>query len=389
MKGRDMAVEAEGRATPRDRLRRLISEELDRRRPLEVSRSTLELLAETSVHLAEKDGELAYTVVDGEGNPRTRHENGRPVALSIRDLVAELHEKHPTLFEPEQAAQPAGEEEAPARSGTGPGGRDWLDVAGVGKAPDEASSAPAAGGARHPSPGERGVAVRDYGLFGWTVTPHPVGSADSTSPSGRGGLLRALADKFRAVPARIFREPEPAPLPPIEPRRRIPPSRYVYAAVAGALALALLGPLLSRSPTREQPAEPPATGAVAEPEAQRAATTAPDQAAPPPAGLNGVPEVIDTATLRLGGKIVRLHGVEWARGGAAEDMRRYLAGREVDCELAAAPDRYRCRVGGQDLSKVVLFNGGGRASSDAPPELVAAEEHARTERLGVWGRSPP
>ena len=32
------------------------------------------------------------------------------------------------------------------------------------------------------------------------------------------------------------------------------------------------------------------------------------------------------------------------------------------------------------------LNGGGRASPEASPELVAAEDHARSERLGVWKR---
>ena len=98
----------------------------------------------------------------------------------------------------------------------------------------------------------------------------------------------------------------------------------------------------------------------------------------------GVPEVVDTATLRIDGRVIRLFGVEWARGGQGEELTRYLRGREVACELAKTPDVYRCRVEAQDLSKVILFNGGGRATADATPELVAAESHAKTERLGVW-----
>jgi endonuclease YncB( thermonuclease family) len=103
-----------------------------------------------------------------------------------------------------------------------------------------------------------------------------------------------------------------------------------------------------------------------------------------PSALKGVPEVVDTATLRVEGKIVRLFGVEWARGGQAEDLTRYLRGRAVDCRLVATPDVYRCEVEGQDLSRAVLFNGGGRATADASPELAAAENHAKSERIGVW-----
>ena len=102
--------------------------------------------------------------------------------------------------------------------------------------------------------------------------------------------------------------------------------------------------------------------------------------------LKGVPEVIDTATIRVEGRVVRLFGVEWAHGGQAEDLVGYLGGREVECELASAPDRYRCQVAGHDLSRAVLFNGGGRATGDASPELVEAENNAKAARRGVWQR---
>ncbi len=40
--------------------------------------------------------------------------------------------------------------------------------------------------------------------------------------------------------------------------------------------------------------------------------------APPPANaITGPVQVIDTATLKVNGKVVRLFGVEWVRGGQA------------------------------------------------------------------------
>ena len=102
--------------------------------------------------------------------------------------------------------------------------------------------------------------------------------------------------------------------------------------------------------------------------------------------VRGVPEVLDTATLRFDGRIVRLFGIEWARGGSADDLTRYLRGREVACQLATPPDLYRCEIDTKDLSRVILYNGGARARSDAPPELRAAESRARSERIGVWAR---
>jgi endonuclease YncB( thermonuclease family) len=105
--------------------------------------------------------------------------------------------------------------------------------------------------------------------------------------------------------------------------------------------------------------------------------------------LRGVPDVIDTATLSLEGEVVRLFGVEWAPGGGKpEDLTRYLQGRETVCEPAGGNDTYRCMVGGQDLSRVVLFNGGGKPTAEATPELKAAADKARETKIGVWNQQP-
>ena len=108
----------------------------------------------------------------------------------------------------------------------------------------------------------------------------------------------------------------------------------------------------------------------------------------PAGGLRGVPEVIDTATLSIGGKVAPLFGVQWARGaGEPADLAGYLRGREVTCVPAEGSAKaFRCEVEGQDLSKVVLFNGGGKATSDATPDLLAAEAHARSAKAGLWAK---
>jgi endonuclease YncB( thermonuclease family) len=104
-----------------------------------------------------------------------------------------------------------------------------------------------------------------------------------------------------------------------------------------------------------------------------------------------VPEVIDTATLSIGGRVVALFGVQWARGGGEPaDLAGYLRGREVTCLPAEGSAKaYRCEVEGQDLSKVVLFNGGGRATTEATPDLLAAEAHARSAKTGLWAKANP
>jgi penicillin-binding protein 1A len=111
------------------------------------------------------------------------------------------------------------------------------------------------------------------------------------------------------------------------------------------------------------------------------------EAAPPPAArtLRGVPELVDTGTLRLGRETVRLVGVDGVQGRHAEEMRAYIAGREVVCE-PAGPNVHRCMLGRNDLSRAVLYNGGGRATPDAPSDLREAEERARARKRGLWAR---
>ena len=117
------------------------------------------------------------------------------------------------------------------------------------------------------------------------------------------------------------------------------------------------------------------------------ATTGASTESKPEAGaaaIRGVPSVQTTGVLELNRQIIRLFGVEGVRGRPVRDFRRYLGRREVMCEPAGGGNIFRCRVGDQDLSRVVLYNGGGRATADATPELKAAEQQARAERAGIW-----
>src|SRR5436190_12300364 len=100
--------------------------------------------------------------------------------------------------------------------------------------------------------------------------------------------------------------------------------------------------------------------------------------------IRGVPVVQTTGMLEIAGHVVRLFGVEGARGRPAREFTRYLGSREVACEPAGSGNDYRCRVGDQDLSRVVLFNGGGRAAANATADLRSLEQQARTSRVGIW-----
>ena len=159
----------------------------------------------------------------------------------------------------------------------------------------------------------------------------------------------------------------------------------ILVPLVAVLAMSVIGD--SRA---TRPPDAPTTVAVRSATEPEATGTVPGQepspARPADGPLRGVPEVLDTATLSVQGKVVRLFGVEWAKGaGDPDDLAGYLRGREVMCRPEGATDKYRCEVQGQDLSRVVLYNGAGRATPEATPDLKAAEEHARSQQLGVWG----
>lgn len=151
----------------------------------------------------------------------------------------------------------------------------------------------------------------------------------------------------------------------------------------------VLPPLPSASPN-------PAAVPPPAPAPERAPLPNPDAGAPPAARapvtgreaetgpVFGVPQVVDTGTLRFASRTVRLIGVRGEAGSHAREMNGYIGGREVDC-VPFGRATYRCELDGYDLSEVVLFNGGARARDDAPPYLRAAEARARADRVGIWG----
>jgi endonuclease YncB( thermonuclease family) len=358
----------EGTPSPQERLRTLIRSEVARARPVEGSRSAIELIVESS---ARPSGEDGVAILDRLGEPRFVERDGARFPFSIADLLDELRQQHPTLFEateePPHGATVSGDIPVPA--GPPPRRRDWLDLS-----TPKADAAPA--------------------------TPEPLGPAGASEPPRIAVHLSSPVREPQAVkpasaiaaPSRTAHKDE---LP--RPRRRWPVALGAGALVLPvvlAVALALGRKEAPHPPRVEQaqaPSKPKATPTPSAREPDR-----PDSAEDPGATgavravervpLRGVPEVLDTTTLSLEGRIVRLFGVEWARGaGNPDDLAKYIRGREVACTPVAAGEAFRCQVDGQDLSRVILYNGGGRATSDATPDLKAAEEQARARSVGVWG----
>lgn len=392
----------------RSAIRQIVRAEVDRSRPIEEARRSIELIAESSIRLVERNGVTELLVVDDQGVPRTVFEDGVRRNLGVGDLVREIRSKHPKLFQ-EQTSETV----SPASSAPSfvPPRQEETSVVQIQRRPDP-EPVPSGTGVREPDP--TASEKRDWlDLASPTVPPRVIltsklrnleqlrgRSHQTSSPTapfsleGRGPLLhpalerRSRRDGPRDLAAADLDDPA---------TRRRRPWRAAAAGILLVLAVPALAywGLVALSPDEipgrqiaetppELPTDSSATSSVqvpAEPE-PGVSLTSPAAATGP---LQGVPEVLDTATLYLQGKIVPLFGVEWVRGaGSPEDLARYINGREVECEEASSPGSFRCKAGTQDLSKVVLYNGGGRAKPDATPELMAAESAAKSARRGLW-----
>jgi endonuclease YncB( thermonuclease family) len=337
--------------TPRAVIERIIGEEVDKRGPRPASREALVLIALGRIHSsagAEEGAIPAYRVFDESGQQRTKLEGGEKVDLTIADVVAELQERHPTLFETSPAIP-----HAPTPTVE----RDWLIVA-----PDP-----------NPIPADGSKWLSTTRLW--------LGKRRSAA---RSADTRPAVDTVIASPERAG-EAVAEPNPIIKSLRWEPRSISVLiGAVALAASVAVFATReAARSPEHTAPATTRAPVESAVPSTSGKLATS-NPSAPDP--VRGVPEVIDTTTLKIGDEVLHLHGIEWARGGNADQLRSYLGNREVVCRAIPESPTHRCEVEGRDLSVVVLFNGGARATPQASADLLAAEQYARSGGKGVWKR---
>ena len=380
-----------------ERMREVIGEEIDKIHPTDDARRALELIIESSLRPSEVDGAFKLTVIDQNGQPRMIEKDGQQVEFTLHDLIDEFRVRYPVLFrraktDPAKLGQP----EEPPKKQEKPK-RDWLSLdSNEPKLEPQPAPATATAVPLSPEPApvnqDKGrVRIHDWSRNALRVLKptlakaSPATGTDSTGPAPTGPAPRAQA---AAHPVPLTVEHDRNAFGRTSGRSWLRPGLAV--AAVGLLALLGVGAFLFRDDTPAapqasvtQPAETAAADAVPlrEPEPSVTGSTASS------ASLQGVPDVIDTATLSLKGEVVRLFGVEWAPGGGKpEDLTRYLQGREVSCEPAGGNDTYRCQVGGQDLSRVVLFNGGGQPTADATPELKAAADKAREAKIGVWNK---
>ena len=154
--------------------------------------------------------------------------------------------------------------------------------------------------------------------------------------------------------------------------------------VGGDLPAAIWRDFVERANPIAARKSPPAVAQGAAPAKAAAAAQAGGSAE---RAVRGAPEVLDTGTLEVRGTVVRLQGIEGEGGRMAQQLSRFLRRREVACEPAGTDGgAHRCQIEGEDLAELILAAGGARAKSDAPPEFLAAEEQARSARLGIWRR---
>ncbi len=363
----------------REQMRALIHAEIEKLNPTDDARRALELIIESSLRPSRVDGELKLTVIDAQGRPRLKERDGQEVPFTLQDLLSELRSIHPFLFKAPHTPQPnIGKTHPVAVESKDDSSRDWLELASARPGP-ESEPAPTLGS--HALSHWRKGKVRFHswtqGMSGKLRMPQTLKDADTMA-----GVRNSIADSKERAQAFFDNLQE-------KPVSRRP--GFALSIVAALLLLLGAGAFFTLrhddSITQANVEDPAQTGAIASGEAANA--SAPASRSSGGRILRGVPDVIDTATLSLNGEVVRLFGVEWAPGaGKPEDLTNYLQGREITCEPTGGNEVYRCRVGEQDLSRVILFNGGGQPTAEATPELKAAADQAREAKLGVWNKQP-
>ncbi|AWN35302.1 nuclease [Methylobacterium radiodurans] len=370
-----------------------IRTEIERRRPRPVALRTLELLVSAAVEpLGEQPG---YRVIDRHGLPRTREAAGVARPLTLADLLDELAARHPALFLPPEP-EPAPAEPVPETGLSANAAEMRAATARFVETQSERARALAERSSEQGRALAQSAAAAFSGLRARLDSRRGVeGTSGDGIAAGAPAWREGAQDRLRRLRDGLD-DWRHGGLGGLSSRRVAGVAAAVLALCVGAgLVLSWRGSGEDAAVPQQQAAadgQPPQpqtqSQAAAPAEAPPAETESQPEEAPrpPPNAVTGQAQVIDTATLRLNGKLVRLFGVEWVRGGQAEELTRYINNRPVTCQPVPGSENQLCQIEGRDLSEVVLFNGGGRASPEATPELVAAEDHARSERLGVWKR---
>jgi 1A family penicillin-binding protein len=208
---------------------------------------------------------------------------------------------------------------------------------------------------------------------------------DDNSPTDRvagGDMPAKIWHDFVSEAERIMAMPNAPAQAPVAGAPATGAPSTAAPAPSAALAPPPPSAAIAPPPSPGQPVPPPPEAAPPPNAVQPATLTG-----PPPQQVRGIPVVVDSATLLLNGALIRLDGIAGQRGAPANELARYIGGREIACEpVDRGAPQYRCTIGDYDLGEAILLNGAGRAAVNAPERLRSAEEKARLSGRGVWGR---
>jgi endonuclease YncB( thermonuclease family) len=145
------------------------------------------------------------------------------------------------------------------------------------------------------------------------------------------------------------------------------------------------------APTDEDDARLPETETVAArgsmplPETEPEPLPEPTALPPQPEMLRGsVEKVIDTGTLRIGGEIVLLAGVEGLGSPYRDQLAKFIEEQGSSVRCMPSGMRHTCFVSEVDLALAALTNGAARLASDATDKYREAEGDARRNRRGIF-----
>lgn len=99
-----------------------------------------------------------------------------------------------------------------------------------------------------------------------------------------------------------------------------------------------------------------------------------------------IDRIVDTGTLMISGQRVRLYGVQGVSNRRHVDLLSGFIrneGGQLNCEPKG--EAHICRTQkGNDLSAVVLANGGARVATDSTDDYRRFEAEAKRKRIGIW-----
>jgi hypothetical protein len=222
----------------------------------------------------------------------------------------------------------------------------------------------------------RACAISILALLGLLAAP-PHGPAQTLPPAQTGvSIVAHVNQRFRLTePAWVLQKPNDsaAPLGMVRPGAEL----MVIGVVEGRHWLQIMLPDESASGYIHAEAITAAASAVGMP--LEAEASVPDQ-------VNGIPGILDTATLLIDRQVVHLADVEGLPDPYATELQKNLT-TELTCRVQSI-GQYTCKMpDGTDLALVELVNGVARTTEKASADYRHQQDEAQKNHRGVWGGS--